>query len=162
MRPSRQKRISSKIGTLYLTASPKGLAGVHWKKQVVPMSPALDTKDLAGRILHRAERELTAYFAGRLKKFTIPLDPEGTPFQKRVWRALRQIPHGRTCSYRDIARRIRNHRAVRAVGSANGQNPLCVIVPCHRVVSSDGSIGGYSGGLSIKRALLALERPRTR
>lgn len=157
-----QWKMSSKVGPLFLTASAKGLAGVHWKKQPCRLISRLDTKKPEDRVLRHAARELGSYFLGRLKKFTVPLDPAGTSFQKRVWRALRRIPHGRTCSYSDIARRIRNPKAVRAVGSANGQNPLCVIVPCHRVIAADGSIGGYSGGLEIKRRLLALEKTLVR
>jgi methylated-DNA-[protein]-cysteine S-methyltransferase len=150
-----RRRVASPIGPLFLTASAKGLTGIFWKKKNAPSSGPAS----AVRILDRAERELAAYFAGRLRKFTVPLAPAGTPFQKSVWKELRRIPYGRTSSYKEIARRVKNPKAVRAVGTANGANPLCVIVPCHRVIAADGSIGGYSGGLRIKTALLKLESP---
>lgn len=156
MQPSSaaQRRIASPIGPLFLTASAKGLTGIFWKKQAASNTGSAPA---ALRVLDRAERELAAYFAGRLKRFTVPLDPAGTPFQKRVWKELGRIPYGRTSSYKEIARRVKNPKAVRAVGGANGRNPLCIVVPCHRVIAADGSIGGYSGGLKIKSRLLALE-----
>jgi methylated-DNA-[protein]-cysteine S-methyltransferase len=107
--------------------------------------------------LVQAEAELEEYFAGRRRKFDVPLDLVGTDFQKQVWHQLLKIPYGRTCSYADIAREIENPKAVRAVGAANGRNPICVIVPCHRVIAADGSLGGYTGGLDKKRQLLTLE-----
>lgn len=152
-----QWKMDSKIGPLHLVASPKGLNGIFFRKQAAPMAVSLSGSAPEVRVLARAARELDAYFAGKLKTFRVPLDASGTAFQKSVWNSLRRIPYGRTCSYRDIARRIRNPRAVRAVGSANGKNPLCVIVPCHRVISHDGSLGGYSGGIRIKTQLLAHE-----
>jgi methylated-DNA-[protein]-cysteine S-methyltransferase len=97
------------------------------------------------------------YFAGELREFHLALAPEGTPFQHRVWEELRRIPYGETISYRELARRVGEPRAVRAVGRANGANPIAVVVPCHRVIGADGSLTGYAGGLERKRALLALE-----
>ena len=144
-----QWRINSKIGPLYLSASGKGLRGVSFKKQNLPLART--------KLLAQTERELKEYFLGKRKKFDLPLDLEGTPFQQKVWRELCKIPYGKTVSYKDVAGRIRNAKAVRAVGTANGKNPLCVIVPCHRVISHDGSLGGYSGGLNIKIKLLGLE-----
>ena len=105
-----------------------------------------------------AVRQLDAYFAGTLRQFDLPLAPEGTSFQQRVWRALLDIPYGQTVSYAELARRIGQPSAVRAVGAANGQNPLSIVVPCHRVIGSDGRLVGYGGGLPAKSALLALER----
>jgi methylated-DNA-[protein]-cysteine S-methyltransferase len=105
----------------------------------------------------RARRELREYFAGRRTQFGIPLAPCGTPFQQRVWEALRRIPFGATSSYRDIARAVGAPDAVRAVGAANGRNPIAIVVPCHRVIGSDGTLTGYAGGLDRKRALLELE-----
>lgn len=102
--------------------------------------------------------QLTAYFAGRLRAFDVPVDPGGTPFQNRVWRALQDIPYGQTESYGALARRIGDPKAVRAVGLANGANPIAIIIPCHRVVGSSGSLTGYGGGLPTKRALLSLEQ----
>lgn len=105
-----------------------------------------------------AAREVSAYFAGDLRVFTVPLDQRGTHFQRAVWDALMRIPHGRTCSYADIARQVGSPRAVRAVGRANGQNPLAIIVPCHRVVRADGTLCGYGGGLWRKKWLLDHEQ----
>jgi methylated-DNA-[protein]-cysteine S-methyltransferase len=104
-----------------------------------------------------AERELREYFAGRRKKFTVALDLDGTDFQRAAWEAMRKIPFGKTISYGDQARAIGKPKAFRAVGSANGRNPIPIIVPCHRVLAGDGSLGGYSLGLAMKRKLLALE-----
>src|SRR4030095_12293191 len=101
---------------------------------------------------------LKEYFSGVRHDFDLPLDIQGTAFQKRVWEQLRRIPYGKTASYRDIARMIGKKTAYRAVGNANGKNPLCIIVPCHRVIAADGSLGGYSGGLKIKTQLLKLEQ----
>ena len=104
-----------------------------------------------------AASQLQEYFAGRRKTFDLPLAPRGTDFQCSVWRALSAIPWGAVCSYADIARAIDKPTAVRAVGAANGRNPLPIVVPCHRVIGSDGSLTGFAGGLDMKRKLLALE-----
>lgn len=101
--------------------------------------------------------QLEEYFAGKRKTFKIPLDPEGTEFQKKVWKALSKIKYGHLKSYRDIALAIESPKAVRAVGQSNGKNPIPIIVPCHRVINSDGSIGGYSGGIGLKERLINLE-----
>lgn len=105
----------------------------------------------------QARRELGEYFAGRRTSFGIPLAPRGTPFQRRVWEALRRIPHGSTATYAEIARAVGSPGAARAVGAANRRNPLAIIVPCHRVIGSNGTLTGYAGGLARKRALLDLE-----
>ena len=102
--------------------------------------------------------QLREYFAGARTRFDLALDPGGTPFQQRVWRGLIAIPYGTACGYGDLAKRIGKAGAARAVGQANGANPIPIIIPCHRVIAADGSIGGYSSGLPIKRQLLALER----
>ncbi len=109
-----------------------------------------------------AVRQLEAYFSGELTHFDLPMRPEGTPFQMSVWRELLVIPYGTTVSYAEVARRIGKPRAVRAVGAANGQNPISIIIPCHRVIGSDGRLTGYGGGLSVKERLLALERAHAR
>jgi methylated-DNA-[protein]-cysteine S-methyltransferase len=101
---------------------------------------------------------LRAYFAGDLRQFDLPLEPEGTPFQQRVWKELLKIPYGETRSYMEIAQHIGAPAAVRAVGAANGANPLPIVVPCHRVIGASGKLVGYGGGLNLKRRLLALER----
>jgi methylated-DNA-[protein]-cysteine S-methyltransferase len=103
---------------------------------------------------------LDAYFSGRAVAFDVPLAPIGTPFQREVWTALRDIPFGGTASYAEVARRIGRPRAARAVGAANARNPIAILVPCHRVIGADGSLTGYAGGLERKRALLALEARR--
>ena len=114
----------------------------------------LDTKG----VLKNVRKELDAYFAGRLQKFTTRLAFNGTPFQNQVWKQLTRIPYGETISYLDLANRIENPKAVRAVGMANGANPIAIIVPCHRVIGSNGSLTGFGGGLPNKRALLELEK----
>ncbi len=117
--------------------------------------PAPD--EATGRLLDEAERQLTAYFRGERTSFELPLAPTGTPFQEAVWGALRTIPPGETLSYGALAARIDRPGAARAVGSACGRNPLPIVVPCHRVVGSNGHLGGFGGGLDWKRYLLALE-----
>jgi len=109
-------------------------------------------------ILAEARRQLVAYFAGERQDFDLPLAPAGTAFQLQVWAALREIPYGQTISYGELARRIDNPQASRAVGLANGRNPISVIIPCHRVIGADGSLTGYGGGLPRKQLLLALEQ----
>lgn len=116
------------------------------------------TEDRRDAVLREAERQLDAYFKGELERFDLPLDPQGTPFQKRVWKKLVSIPYGETLSYSELARRVGRPEAFRAVGAANGQNPISVIIPCHRVLGKNGDLTGYGGGLDMKRRLLELER----
>ncbi len=149
--------MKSRIGSLYLVASEKGLRGIFWKKQTAPMVASLKGKTAEVKILLQTLTELKEYFDGKRQKFTMPLEVAGTPFQKKVWNALRQIPYGKTASYKDVAGRIQRAKAVRAVGTANGNNPHAIIVPCHRVIAHDGTLGGYAGGLKIKSRLLKLE-----
>jgi methylated-DNA-[protein]-cysteine S-methyltransferase len=153
-----QWMMESKIGRLYLVASEKGLQGVFWRKRKDPMAPSLVGELPQQLLLARAVRELEEYFNGRRRKFEVPLDARGTSFQLRVWKELARIPYGSTCSYGQLASRLRSPRAVRAVGAANGRNPLSVVVPCHRVIASDGALRGYSGGLSTKAKLLEIEK----
>jgi len=120
-----------------------------------------DAKGLGRRDAERCRhvrRQLVEYFDGRRTVFELELNPVGSAFQQRVWQALTRIPYGDVCGYGELAKRVGNPRAARAVGQANGANPIPIIIPCHRVVAGDGSIGGYSGGLAVKRYLLALER----
>ena len=145
------------IGPLYLVASDKGLRGIYWSRQKSEMLNDLVPAGEAGAMLSRAVTQLREYFAGKRKVFDVPLDVLGTEFQRKVWGELSRIPYGSTCSYTDIARRIRNAKAVRAVGTANGRNPLSIVIPCHRVVSANGTLGGYAGGLETKQKLLRLE-----
>lgn len=120
--------------------------------------PAEAAGEEEARLLEEARRQLGLYFAGRLRAFALPLAPRGTDFQLLVWRALADIPFGETISYGELARRIGRPGAARAVGAANGQNPLPIVLPCHRVIGADGGLTGYGGGLDRKRALLELER----
>jgi methylated-DNA-[protein]-cysteine S-methyltransferase len=153
------KSIVTPMGPLYLVASEKGLSGVFWRK---PELPENTPTAKAATFLDQAEAELMEYLAGKRRKFSVALDVSGTEFQKRVWHQLRQIPFGQTVSYREIAQRLGQPKAVRAVGTANGRNPVSVIVPCHRVIAADGTLGGYSGGLSRKTRLLGIEGVRVK
>ena len=157
-----QWRMQSDVYDLYLTASSVGLTSILTTPRAVAMSRSM-TDDLPQvRILAQAVTELEQYFAGVRTKFDVSLAPEGTPFQMAVWQQLRGIPYGKTCSYKEIAAAIGQPKAVRAVGSANGRNPLCIVVPCHRVIAADGSLGGYSGGLDLKSRLLDLEKKKAK
>ena len=109
-------------------------------------------------LLKQANDQLHEYFIGQRKSFDLPLAPQGTAFQQKVWKALQDIPYGTVCSYQDIARAIGNAKACRAVGGANNKNPIAIIIPCHRVIGANGSLVGYGGGLEIKRQLLELEQ----
>jgi len=153
-----QYEMKSPVGPLYLVASQEGLQGVYFQKQAVNCVSNLDPQRSEDKLILKAVKQLKEYFAGKRKEFDISLNFAGTVFQNRVWKALSQIPFGKTVAYKDIARKIKNPKAVRAVGTANGKNPFCIIVPCHRVIAADGSIGGYGGGISVKRKLLEIEQ----
>lgn len=144
--------LPSPIDDLLLTATDAGLTGVHMQPAEPP--PAAVRAD-GGAVLAVARAELGAYFAGRLTAFTVPLAAAGTSFQQRVWAALRRVPFGTTTSYGALARALGRPGAARAVGLANGRNPIAIIVPCHRVIGADGTLTGYGGGLERKRWLLA-------
>ena len=152
------KEIGSPVGPLKLVASEEGLAAILWKDDS-PRRVRLGAvvEDETNSILLETERQLREYFAGQREAFTVKLDFEGTDFQRRVWDALLTIPHGETRSYAQIARQIGSPAAVRAVGAANGRNPISIIAPCHRVVGSSGELTGFAGGLDAKARLLALE-----
>jgi methylated-DNA-[protein]-cysteine S-methyltransferase len=143
----------SPIGRLLLTATGKGLSGVFMEDHKGGPEPKPDWVRDSGR-LAAARSQLTRYFEGTLREFDLELDLVGTPFQVEVWNALRHIPFGATASYRDLAGAIGKPNAVRAVGAANGRNPVSIVVPCHRVIGADGSLTGYGGGLDRKRFLL--------
>jgi methylated-DNA-[protein]-cysteine S-methyltransferase len=152
------KTVSSPVGTLRLVASEDGLAGILWENERpgrVRLSPV--GEDRAHPLLVETEAQLGEYFAGRRRAFALPLDFAGTEFQKAVWQALLTIPFGETRTYAQIARQIGRPDAVRAVGSANGRNPIAIVVPCHRVVGSTGHLTGFAGGLEAKSRLLGLE-----
>ena len=149
--------ITSPIGPITLTANEHGLCEVRIE-QGNGNTPGAATENSTEPALGEAARQFRAYFAGELQHFELALDTRpGTPFQQRVWAALRTINFGTTASYRDIAKQIGAPNAVRAVGAANGRNPLAIIVPCHRIIGADGSLTGYAGGLDNKRWLLAHE-----
>jgi methylated-DNA-[protein]-cysteine S-methyltransferase len=149
--------LESPIGPLLLAADAVGVRFLLFNSGRRPVAPKPEWEPARGQ-LREAVRQLTAYFKGRLREFDVPVAPEGTSFQCRVWAALQQIPYGETLSYGELARRLGAPNAVRAVGSANGANPISIIIPCHRVIGSNGSLIGYGGGLATKQALLALER----
>lgn len=112
------------------------------------------------RPFREAVRQLDAYFAGKLRRFDLPLAPEGTPFQRTVWEELQRIPYGETISYGELARRVGNPNASRAAGLANGSNPIAIVIPCHRVIGSTGKLTGFGGGIEVKRRLLEIECPQ--
>lgn len=153
-----QLAFKTKINTLYLQATKQGLQSIDW----YPSSDARliknsEPKNPAEKILLQTAKQLQEYFEGKRQTFDLKLDPVGTPFQKKVWSELQKIPFGKTLAYKDIAKKIHNPKAVRAVGTANGKNPFCIIIPCHRVIAADGTLGGYAGGLEMKKYLLDLE-----
>jgi methylated-DNA-[protein]-cysteine S-methyltransferase len=153
--------LSSPIGSLLLVADNSALggdAGYPFFGNVI--SPAGGIEDASA--FAEPIRQLRAYFAGELEAFDLPLAPQGTPFQQKVWEELCKIPYGETTSYGELAKRIGNPNASRAVGLANGSNPIPIIIPCHRVIGSNGKLTGYGGGLPIKEKLLALERRQPR
>jgi methylated-DNA-[protein]-cysteine S-methyltransferase len=152
------KEMKSPVGKLKLIASGHALVAVLWEREP-PDRVKLDAPMLAPEhpILIATERQLNEYFAGARIEFDLPIEPRGSKFQKKVWRALRKIPFGQTRSYLELAKALGSAGASRAVGLANGKNPLSIIVPCHRVIGSDGSLTGFAGGLETKAALLALE-----
>ena len=152
------KMMQSPVGELKLVASEHGLAGVLWENddpKRVRFLPQGEQPD--NTILLEAERQLREYFSGERQRFSLTLDFAGTDFQKEVWAALLTIPYGETRSYGDIARQIGRPAAVRAVGAANGRNPVSIIAPCHRVIGTNGKLTGFAGGLETKAFLLHLE-----
>jgi methylated-DNA-[protein]-cysteine S-methyltransferase len=153
--------VESPIGRLLLAGDEEGVRLLLFTRGRSAVKPEPHWEP-DGTTLAPVERELSAYFAGKLRRFTATTAPDGTDFQRRVWAALLEIPYGKTVSYGDIARRIGNVQAVRAVGLANGSNPISIIIPCHRVIGSNGSLTGYGGGLPIKQALLELETGQRR
>jgi methylated-DNA-[protein]-cysteine S-methyltransferase len=152
------KTIRSPVGVLTLIGSNDGLALILWEND----RPGRVRRDVVAEdakhpVLRETERQLAEYFAGRRKVFDLKLDFAGTEFQKKVWRALLTIPFGETRSYAQIAKQIGRPKAVRAVGAANGRNPISIVTPCHRVIGSSGALTGFAGGLATKAHLLRLE-----
>ena len=150
----------SPIGKLHLIASDQALICLAFDQNREACQGRLGISELTeggNPVIGRAVQELSEYFEGKRSSFSVPITLQGTEFQKRVWEALRRIPFGATISYGEQARSLGQAGAVRATGTANGRNPIAIIVPCHRVVRSDGTLGGYAGGLGVKTSLLELE-----
>lgn len=173
--PSRRQRVSAEnpaleaegwlptpIGPLRLAASAKGLVGIRFTDAgATPANlgkPEPTSRDAPARIVREARAQLEAYFTGDRPRFDLPLDPEGTAFQRKVWRALARVPIGRTVSYAELGARVGSPAGARAIGLAMATNPIPVVIPCHRVLRSDGSLGGFGGGLWRKRFLLEHEQ----
>jgi methylated-DNA-[protein]-cysteine S-methyltransferase len=156
------KEVESPVGKLKLVANSHALVAVLWEQErpnrvkLAALQP-----DTQQPILLEAQRQLGEYFSGTRTEFDLPLELNGSEFQKKVWRALREIPFGQTRSYLHLARTLGSAKAVRAVGAANGKNPLSIVVPCHRVIGANGSLTGFAGGLEVKAKLLALEAKAT-
>lgn len=153
------KRTDTPVGRLTLVGSDAGLAAILWQKDPPGrVRLSLEREDDRHPILVAAEQQLREYFAGARTTFDVPLDMSGTDFQRQVWQALLRIPYGETRSYQEIAAELGRPTAARAVGAANGRNPLSIVAPCHRVVGASGALTGFAGGLDVKARLLALER----
>ena len=151
--------MESPVGALKLVAHDQALVAVMWDNEDhkrVRLAELIE--NIQHPMLLKVKQQLEQYFAGQRQQFNLPLDFQGTDFQQQVWRALLTIPYGETRSYKDIAIKIGNEKAVRAVGAANGRNPISIIAPCHRVIGSGGALVGFAGGLDKKQILLSLEQ----
>ena len=155
-------RTPSPVGPLFLAASTKGLVRLEFEARMQKLNPDSTQLQESKSALAPYLRELNDYFAGERREFSFPLDLRGTEFQLACWHALLEIPYGETRSYRDLAEAIGHPHAYRAVGMSNNRNPVAIVVPCHRVIASSGSLCGYGGGLDIKRKLLDLELANVR
>ena len=152
--------MKSPVGELLIAADDAAVTMIGFREGRHPGSVAEGWRR-GGALVAEARRQLDEYFEGRRRGFDLPLAPSGTPFQLRAWKALEDIPYGATRSYGEQARAMGQPRAVRAVGAANGRNPIAIVVPCHRVIGGDGGLTGYGGGLDVKRYLIELEQGRT-
>jgi methylated-DNA-[protein]-cysteine S-methyltransferase len=153
--------LDSPVGTLHLAATDAALLAVVWRRHSTPQLPFSEASESPGHpVLRETIRQLGEYFNGKRQSFDLPLEFRGTDFQRRVWTTLLEIPFGETRSYLDVARSLGNPDAVRAVGAANGRNPISIIAPCHRVIGSSGDLTGFGGGLEAKAWLLAHEAPQ--
>jgi len=147
-------RVTAPFGALYLAEEDGAITHLLFSGERISAETATGSTEL----LRRAQKQLEEYFSGKRKDFDLPLNPAGTPFQKKVWQALREIPYAQTRSYKEIAEKIGCPKGMRAVGMANNRNPISIIVPCHRVIGANGKLVGYGGGLEVKDYLLRLER----
>ena len=145
--------IKTPLGFIEITGDENGISKIHVMNEVVEISTSIPKE------LKKAVSQLVEYFDGKRTHFDFKLNPSGTEFQKKVWQELLQIPFGKTCSYLDLSKKLGDVKAIRAVAAANGKNPLWIVIPCHRVIGSDGSLTGYAGGLWRKKWLLEHENP---
>ncbi len=152
-----QWKFATPAGPVFIVASHRSIHGVYWKKQPISFVRELDSQKPTARLIQRCMKQLNEYFFRDRKKFDLPIELEGTDFQKSVWQELQRIPYGETCSYAELAKRIRRPKAFRAAGTANGKNPISIIIPCHRVIATNGGLGGYAGGIAAKEILLRVE-----
>lgn len=152
-------RYASPLGELGIVADDRALKEISFEGHAIRRGDDIDWHE-GGALVQEVKRQLAAYFDGRLTAFDVAREPDGTEFQRTVWRALETIPHGETISYKQLAQKINNPKACRAVGLANGRNPIPIIIPCHRVIGTDGSLTGFGGGLKRKQQLLDLENPQ--
>lgn len=149
--------VDSPVGPLFVAASDDGLRAIEFRANRHPVKRDGDWQPGDNAVLRLARKQLGEYFAGKRRTFDLPLSPRGTEFQRSVWTTLATIPYGETVSYAQLAARVGKPSAMRAVGAANGRNPLPIVLPCHRVIGADGSLTGFGGGLPTKQYLLKLE-----
>ena len=154
--------LDTPIGRLLIVGDDDAVRRIEFPRNGNPGRPEADWQESVRGAVGETIRQLREYFAGRRSEFDLPLAPEGTEFQRTVWNRLREIPYGETISYGELAKRVGNPKASRAVGAANGQNPIPIVIPCHRVIGSNGKLTGFGGGLPVKEALLALEAKQGR
>ncbi|WP_079720414.1 methylated-DNA--[protein]-cysteine S-methyltransferase [Salegentibacter holothuriorum] len=147
--------LKTPLGTARISGDEEGISSIQILDEKIPTSTEIPD------FLRLAFQQLNDYFNGELKEFSLKLNPDGTEFQQKVWKALNQIPFGKTCSYLELSKKLGDEKAIRAVASANGKNPLWVVIPCHRIIGSDGSLTGYAGGLARKQWLLNHEKNTT-
>jgi methylated-DNA-[protein]-cysteine S-methyltransferase len=149
--------VETPIGKLLVAGDDQAVRLISFLKNGKPMRPEAEWTESSRGPVAQAARQLREYFSGKRTEFDLPLAPEGTGFQRSVWQRLQEIPYGETISYGELAKRVGNPKASRAVGAANGQNPIPIVIPCHRVIGANGKLTGFGGGLPVKEALLALE-----
>jgi len=154
--------LETPIGTLLIAGDVEAIHEIYFPKNGKARAPQPDWTESARGPVSNAIRQLKEYFAGKRTDFDLPLAPNGTEFQRTVWQRLQEIPYGETISYGELAKRVGNPKASRAVGAANGQNPIPIVIPCHRVIGANGKLTGFGGGLPIKEKLLALEARQLR